>query len=96
MVSWFWQWALMLLFALLIALSFTCYGVAFRGLGGPPARPLGALAGYVLRLLANPWFLLGLALAFTGSVLRLSIHQSPITNHQSPITKTLGTLGTWP
>jgi drug/metabolite transporter (DMT)-like permease len=73
MVSWFWQWALMFLFALLIALSFTCYGVAFRGLGGPPASPLGALVGYVLRLLVNPWFLLGLALAFTGSVLRLSI-----------------------
>lgn len=63
-----------LLFAILIAISYVMYGIAFNRVGSMPAdKSLLSLAQYAFSTLTNPYFLFGLGLALTGSLVRMAL-----------------------
>ncbi len=63
-----------LIFAVIVATSYVMYGLAFNQMGGLPAEktPL-ILARYVFSIFFNPYFILGLALALGGSIVRMGL-----------------------
>ncbi len=63
-----------LIFAVIVATSYVMYGLAFNQMGGLPAEktPL-ILARYVFSIFFNPNFILGLALALGGSIVRMGL-----------------------
>ncbi len=67
-------WGINLVFAMLVAISYVMYGLAFHQVGDLPAeRSLGAFVRYGMAVLLNPYFVAGLALALGGSLVRLAL-----------------------
>ncbi|GAP64699.1 hypothetical protein ARMA_3122 [Ardenticatena maritima] len=67
-------WGVNFLFATLVAISYVMYGMAFTRIGAMPMdRDLMSTLTYVFRVVTNPFFISGLALALTASVVRLAL-----------------------
>lgn len=63
-----------LLFSVIVATSYIMYGLAFNRMGGLPAdKSVMAFISYAFAVLINPFFLSGLVLALTGSLVRMAL-----------------------
>ena len=65
-------WGVNLAFAILVAISYVMYGIAFNKIGSfPQERELMVFVRYAFTVLLNPYFIAGLLLALSGSLVRM-------------------------
>ncbi|MCA9983741.1 MAG: hypothetical protein KDE59_05585 [Anaerolineales bacterium] len=67
-------WGVNLAFAILVAISYVMYGIAFNKIGSfPQERELMVFVRYAFTVLLNPYFIAGLLLALSGSLVRMAL-----------------------
>ena len=67
-------WGVNFAFAILVAISYVMYGIAFNKVGNfPQEREFAVFAKYAFTVLFNPYFIAGLALALGGSLVRMAL-----------------------
>lgn len=64
-------WAVNLAFCAIVSLSFCMYAITFRRVQAIPLDGPAEILRYGMRVVFDPYFLLGLGLALTGSLLRV-------------------------
>ena len=67
-------WGVNFAFAVLVAISYIMYGIAFNKVGSfPQERELMVFVRYAFTVLLNPYFIAGLLLALSGSLVRMAL-----------------------